>query len=89
MGVIRCVFAGLLLRAPLFNGATESGMVNQIFDMCGTPTRESWPGFSQLPMAGAFVMKPRAAQVRPPPPPHVAPSHSAHTHTPCIDTRVW
>jgi hypothetical protein len=39
-------------------------MMGQIFDMCGAPTRESWPDYASLPMAPAFAAKPRASRVR-------------------------
>ena len=51
---IGCVFAELLTREPLFVGKNEVSQLSTIFNLLGTPTRESWPGFEALPNAKAL-----------------------------------
>lgn len=47
---IGCVFSELLTGMPLFNGKEEVIQVNKIFEKCGTPTEETWPGVTSLPL---------------------------------------
>jgi cell division cycle 2-like protein len=58
---VGALFAELLTRKPLF--PTESGsegeMLGLIFNLLGTPTEESWPGWSELPGARDLRIKPR------------------------------
>ncbi|CAK0902174.1 unnamed protein product, partial [Prorocentrum cordatum] len=44
-----CVFAEMLLHAPLFPGSSEVEMLFLQFRLLDTPTSESWPGCSDLP----------------------------------------
>jgi len=46
---VGCVFAEMILGKPLFPGICEVGQLFQIFLKLGTPTAESWPGFTSLP----------------------------------------
>ena len=48
MWSIGCIFAELMLRAPLFNGQTEIDQITKIFTLRGVPDEESWPGVSLL-----------------------------------------
>ncbi len=41
---VGCCFAELLNSQPLFNGSNEGKMLEQIYQKCGSPTEESWPG---------------------------------------------
>ena len=43
-----CIMAELLTRKPLFKGKTELELIDKVFSVLGTPTDESWPGFSQM-----------------------------------------
>ena len=43
-----CILAELLLGRPLFTGKTEMEQLQQIFDLLGTPTLDSWEGFQDL-----------------------------------------
>lgn len=43
-----CILAELLLGRPLFTGKTEMEQLEQIFDLLGTPTLDSWEGFQDL-----------------------------------------
>ena len=43
-----CIMAELLTRKPLFKGKTELELIDKVFSVLGTPTDESWPGFSEM-----------------------------------------
>ncbi|SPR00011.1 unnamed protein product (mitochondrion) [Plasmodiophora brassicae] len=67
MWSIGCVFAEMLTAAPAFPGATELDQIDRIFRLCGTPTPESWPGFTKLPGYQKLRMKnvyPRTFEAR-------------------------
>ncbi|KAI1374593.1 kinase-like protein [Hypoxylon crocopeplum] len=51
MWSVGCVFGELLAREPLLQGKTEVDELAKIFELCGIPTDESWPGFRRLPNA--------------------------------------
>ena len=51
---IGCIFAELLTREPLFQGKNEVDQLSKIFNLLGTPTTTSWPGFRSLPNAKAL-----------------------------------
>lgn len=46
---VGCIIAELLLRVPFLQGDTDLGQLTKIFEVCGTPTEESWPGVTSLP----------------------------------------
>lgn len=54
---IGCVFAEMLTSAPAFPGATEIDQIERIFKVCGSPTPETWPGFSKLPGAQKIKLR--------------------------------
>ena len=43
MWSVGCIFAELILRAPLFNGQSELDQLTKIFTLRGVPTDEDWP----------------------------------------------
>lgn len=49
MWSIGCIFGELLTREPLLQGKNEVDELSKIFELCGIPTEESWPGFKRLP----------------------------------------
>ena len=51
---IGCIFAELLTREPLFQGKNEVDQLSKIFNLLGTPSTTSWPGFRSLPNAKAL-----------------------------------
>jgi cyclin-dependent kinase 2 len=46
---IGCIFAEMVLRAPLFPGDSEIDQLHRIFQALGTPSDAVWPGVSELP----------------------------------------
>lgn len=49
MWSVGCIFAELLNGKPIFPGKDEPEQLNKIFDICGTPNEEIWPGVSKIP----------------------------------------
>lgn len=51
---VGCIFAEIVLRAPLFAGRSEAEQLRLVFDALGAPTAGGcWPGYAQLPLARA------------------------------------
>ena len=55
--MFRCILVELLRSKPLFQGTTEVDQIDKIFEVCGTPTEEDWPGVSSLPFFS--LLKPK------------------------------
>ena len=55
---IGCIIAELLLRVPFLPGDTDLGQLTKIFEVCGTPKEESWPGVTVLPDYVSFKEMP-------------------------------
>jgi cell division cycle 2-like protein len=51
MWSVGCIFGELITREPLLQGKNEVDQMSHIFELCGVPTEESWPGFRRLPNA--------------------------------------
>lgn len=51
MWSVGCIFGELLTREPLLQGRNEVDELTKIFELCGVPSEESWPGFRRLPNA--------------------------------------
>ena len=49
---VGCCFAELLNSQPLFNGAREGKMLEQIYQKCGSPNEETWPGVTTYKFFG-------------------------------------
>ncbi|KAK4465760.1 kinase-like domain-containing protein [Cladorrhinum samala] len=60
MWSLGCVFGELLTREPLLQGKNEVDELAKIFELCGIPTEESWPGFRRLPNARGLRLPPSA-----------------------------
>lgn len=54
---VGCIMAELLLRRPLFPGKNEKDQMEKVFELCGTPNENVWPGVSSLPYYN-MVQKP-------------------------------
>ncbi|XP_078172311.1 cyclin-dependent kinase C-2-like [Carex rostrata] len=48
MWSVGCVFAELLLGKPIFPGEDEMDQLKKIFEICGTPDENNWPGVTQM-----------------------------------------
>lgn len=44
-----CIFGEILQRIPILRGESELDQLEKIWELCGTPTDENWPGFRNLP----------------------------------------
>ncbi|ROW15042.1 hypothetical protein VPNG_03376 [Cytospora leucostoma] len=51
MWSVGCIFGELLTREPLLQGKNEVDELTRIFELCGVPTEDTWPGFRRLPNA--------------------------------------
>lgn len=51
MWSVGCIFGELLTREPLLQGKNEVDELTRIFELCGVPTDDTWPGFRRLPNA--------------------------------------
>jgi cell division cycle 2-like len=51
MWSVGCIFGELLSKDPLLQGKNEVDELSKIFELCGIPTEETWPGFKRLPNA--------------------------------------
>ncbi|XTI84874.1 kinase-like protein [Cenococcum geophilum] len=58
---IGCIFGELLTKEPLLQGKNEVDELSKIFELCGIPTEETWPGFKRLPNARSLRL-PRTHQ---------------------------
>jgi len=54
-----CIFAELVLGAPLLAGRGEIDQISQTFKLLSTPTEESWPGVSKLPNWSKVSFRPQ------------------------------
>lgn len=46
---VGCIGAELMLRKPFLTGDTDLLQLSRIFEICGTPSDEQWPGVTELP----------------------------------------
>ena len=46
---VGCIGAELMLRKPFLAGDSDLSQLTEIFEVCGSPTEEKWPGVSKLP----------------------------------------
>ncbi|PFH61808.1 hypothetical protein XA68_16236 [Ophiocordyceps unilateralis] len=60
MWSVGCIFAELVAREPLLQGANEMDQTAKIFLLCGLPDKHSWPSFRSLPNAAGLKL-PREA----------------------------
>jgi cyclin-dependent kinase 12/13 len=48
MWSVGCCLGDLLVSQPLFHGSNEREQLQYIYQLCGSPTEETWPGVSSL-----------------------------------------
>ncbi|ORY38418.1 Pkinase-domain-containing protein [Rhizoclosmatium globosum] len=46
---VGCVFGEILKRKPILVGNDDFDQLEKIWELCGTPTPETWPGLKELP----------------------------------------
>lgn len=56
---ISCVFGEMLVGKPILAGESDGHQLEIIFDLVGTPTEETMPGWKSLPGAQAISPTPR------------------------------
>ncbi|RDA93353.1 hypothetical protein CP533_0332 [Ophiocordyceps camponoti-saundersi (nom. inval.)] len=56
MWSVGCIFAELVDREPLLQGANEMDQTASIFLLCGLPDKNSWPAFRSLPNASGLKL---------------------------------
>ncbi|KAI1826145.1 Pkinase-domain-containing protein [Xylaria intraflava] len=61
MWSVGCIFGEILTREPLLPGKNEVDELTKIFELCGVPTDESWPGFRRLPNARSLRLPAKVA----------------------------
>ena len=49
MWAVGCIGAELVLRKPFLTGDSDLSQLTKIFEICGSPSEEQWPGVSKLP----------------------------------------
>lgn len=57
---VGCVFGEMLVGKPILAGESDTHQLDLIFDLCGTPTDDTMPGWRTLP--GAKGLNPRLRQ---------------------------
>lgn len=61
MWSVGCIFGELLTREPLLQGRNEVDELTRIFELCGVPTDDTWPGFRRLPNARTLRLPPSSS----------------------------
>lgn len=61
---IGCIFAEMVMKAPLFAGDSEIDQLYKIFSALGTPTDEMWDGVTDLPEYAPTFPKWRSRHIR-------------------------
>ena len=66
MWALGCLFAELLTRGQvLFPGSnTDLDQLHRIYELCGTPTEQSWPGATRLKYFTQFALDKRERRLR-------------------------
>nr|VDD51563.1 unnamed protein product [Brassica oleracea] len=49
MWSVGCIFAELLNGKPILPGKTETEQLTKIYELCGSPDENNWPGVSKMP----------------------------------------
>lgn len=59
MWSVGCIIGEILARSPMFPEPDEGRMIQKIYELCGTPTEETWPGAYQLSHYEKFAPRER------------------------------
>ncbi|KAK3841253.1 MAG: kinase-like domain-containing protein [Linnemannia gamsii] len=64
---IGCVFGEMLCGGPILQGSSDQDQLDKIFNLCGSPTEETMPGWTSLPgleeKGVTYQVKPHNRQV--------------------------
>ncbi|UKZ78129.1 hypothetical protein TrVFT333_005863 [Trichoderma virens FT-333] len=74
MWSVGCIMGELITREPLLQGSNEVDQISKVFELCGVPTEDSWPGFRRLPNARSLRLPKQSPW---PPAPSFAPRPTA------------
>lgn len=44
-----CILGEMFARQPIFSGTSDLDQLERIWDMCGSPNDDNFPGWSELP----------------------------------------
>ncbi|KAJ6447036.1 cyclin-dependent kinase G-1 [Purpureocillium lavendulum] len=58
MWSVGCIFGELVRREPLLQGTNEVSQTLKIFELCGPPSEDRWPGYRKLPNARSLRLPP-------------------------------
>lgn len=58
MWSVGAIFGELLTREPMLQGRNEVDELTKIFELCGIPNEDTWPGFRRLPNARSLRLPP-------------------------------
>jgi len=50
-----CVFSELLCNQAPFRANKEDDLIEKIFEKCGVPNEDNWPGVSKLPLYNKYI----------------------------------
>ena len=45
----RCILGEFYIRRPIMQGESDIDQLHKIWQLCGTPTESTWPGWEDLP----------------------------------------
>ncbi|KAI6212378.1 hypothetical protein M3Y94_00015500 [Aphelenchoides besseyi] len=54
MWSVGCIFGEFFKLNPILPGTSEADQTKRIFDLIGTPSESSWPGYNDLPFVSAI-----------------------------------
>eukprot|EP00565_Helicotheca_tamesis_P004292 CAMPEP_0185738972 /NCGR_PEP_ID=MMETSP1171-20130828/34301_1 /TAXON_ID=374046 /ORGANISM="Helicotheca tamensis, Strain CCMP826" /LENGTH=131 /DNA_ID=CAMNT_0028410381 /DNA_START=1 /DNA_END=393 /DNA_ORIENTATION=- len=57
MWSVGCIFGELLTKEAMLQGRGELDQIDKVFKLLGSPSDDTWPGFSELPNARTFRWK--------------------------------
>lgn len=46
--VVSCILGEMFERRPILMGESDAGQLDAIFNLCGSPNEDIWPGWTQL-----------------------------------------
>ena len=59
----RCVFGEMLTGKPILTGDSDANQLELIWDLVGSPTEETMPGWNELPGSQNLRVRPRPGKL--------------------------